>query len=390
MAESVAGQSLDTGLETVARLTPMLVGVEKIGIYQYDPLAGAFRLRHVTGLDRPAARALADRLIVLADLGLTPEDELLGSAAPWHITPPDWLGQLFGRPECYVWPLRARGDVLGALVTEPMPLLGRRLAILNGIAYQLAMAMENSRLTREVAQQERLERELEVGRDIQASFLPQAYPQADGWEICAYWQAARQVGGDFYDFIELSPGEHGPRWGIVIADVADKGVPAALFMALSRTLLRTVAIARVQPGATLGRVNDLILADARSRAIRHRLLWRARAGNRPFSLFHRRAQPAHTHSQRRRGRNGAGPGHGVGRARSCRLCNRKSSSSPATRCCSIPTGSPRRLICGKRNLGFRPCCGWRARTMPNRPVSCFRHWRRRWMLTLGKPKSLTI
>jgi sigma-B regulation protein RsbU (phosphoserine phosphatase) len=142
--------------------------------------------------------------------------------------------------------------------------LGRRLTILNGIAYQLAMAMENSRLTREVAQQERLERELEVGRDIQASFLPQSYPQAVGWEIHAFWQAARQVGGDFYDFIELAAGENGPRWGIVIADVADKGVPAALFMALSRTLLRTVAIARIHPGVTLSRVNDLILADARS------------------------------------------------------------------------------------------------------------------------------
>jgi serine phosphatase RsbU (regulator of sigma subunit) len=264
VAESVAGQLLDTGLETVARLTPILVGIEKIGIYQYDDLARAFRLRHVTGLDRPAALALADRLIALTDLGLAPEDELLTSAAPWHITLPDWLALLFGRPDCYVWPLRARGDVLGALVTEALPQLGRRLTILNGIAYQLAMAMENSRLTREVAQQERLERELEVGRDIQASFLPQSYPRAVGWEIHAFWQAARQVGGDFYDFIELAPGENGPRWGIVIADVADKGVPAALFMALSRTLLRTVAIARINPGVTLSRVNDLILADARS------------------------------------------------------------------------------------------------------------------------------
>ncbi len=264
VAESVAGQLLDTGLETVARLTPILVGMEKIGIYQYDELASAFRLRHVTGLDRPAAEALSERLIALTDLGLAPDDELLTSAAPWHLTLPDWLAALFGRPDCYVWPLRARGDVLGALVTEALPLLGRRLTILNGIAYQLAMAMENSRLTREVAQQERLERELEVGRDIQSSFLPQSYPQAAGWEINAFWQAARQVGGDFYDFIELAPGDNGPRWGIVIADVADKGVPAALFMALSRTLLRTVAIARVNPGATLARVNDLILADARS------------------------------------------------------------------------------------------------------------------------------
>lgn len=78
------------------------------------------------------------------------------------------------------------------------------------------------------------------------------------------WRAARQVGGDFYDFILLTPSANGERWGIVISEVADKGVPAALFMALSRTLLRTVAINRVSPRDTLQRINKLILSDARS------------------------------------------------------------------------------------------------------------------------------
>jgi sigma-B regulation protein RsbU (phosphoserine phosphatase) len=126
------------------------------------------------------------------------------------------------------------------------------------------MALENDRLAHEVAQQERLERELEVGRDIQASLLPQTYPQAAGWEISAFWRAARQVGGDFYDFFELHSEPGNSRWGVVIADVADKGVPAALFMALARTLLRTVAIGRGEPADTLRRVNELILSDARS------------------------------------------------------------------------------------------------------------------------------
>ncbi|HLY25805.1 MAG TPA: PP2C family protein-serine/threonine phosphatase, partial [Aggregatilineales bacterium] len=71
---------------------------------------------------------------------------------------------------------------------------------------------------------------------------------------------ARQVGGDFYDFIPLKDG----RWGIVIADVADKGVPAALFMALSRTNIRAVAFNRANPAETLARVNELLLSDSRS------------------------------------------------------------------------------------------------------------------------------
>ncbi|MCC7358181.1 MAG: GAF domain-containing protein [Anaerolineales bacterium] len=264
VAESVAGQPLEQGLETASRLTPILVGIDKLAVYQYDAPAGAFRLRQVAGLERPADSAAAALNISLGDLGLLADDPLFASEVPWRLRVPPQLLAWFGAPDCFVWPLRANGEVLGALVVEANELMGRRLTIMNGIAYQLAMAMENARLAREVAQQERLERELEVGRDIQASFLPQTYPQADGWQITAFWHSARQVGGDFYDFIALAPGENGPRWGIVIADVADKGVPAALFMALSRTLLRTVAINRIWPAETLGRVNELILSDSRS------------------------------------------------------------------------------------------------------------------------------
>jgi serine phosphatase RsbU (regulator of sigma subunit)/transcriptional regulator with GAF, ATPase, and Fis domain len=264
VAESVAGQTLESGLETVARLTPILVGIDKLLIYQWESPAQAFRARQVSGVDKPAQTALLERPVTLADLGLPEDSPLFSEPPPWHLTLPDRLAGLFGSAECYVWPLRARGDVLGALVVDVNPSLGRGLAIMNGVAYQVAMAMENARLAREVALQERLERELEVGRDIQASFLPREYPQAPGWEVSAVWRAARQVGGDFYDFIPLAPAPHGARWGVVIADVADKGVPAALFMALSRTLVRTVSINRVSPGDTLRRVNELILSDARS------------------------------------------------------------------------------------------------------------------------------
>jgi sigma-B regulation protein RsbU (phosphoserine phosphatase) len=264
VAESVAGQPLDVGLETAIRLTPMLVGIDRLAIYQYDAAVGVFRLRQLAGLDLAGADRAEAVNIHLADLGLGPEDPLFNSEPPWPLLLPQTLAGWFGSPECYIWPLRARGDVLGALVVEARPLLGRRLTILNGIAYQLAMAMENARLAHEVALQQRLERELEVGRDIQATFLPQEFPKAPGWEVAALWRAARQVGGDFYDFIPLQPAETGPRWGMVVADVADKGVPAALFMALSRTLLRTVAINRINPAETLARVNELILSDARS------------------------------------------------------------------------------------------------------------------------------
>ncbi|HLF27898.1 MAG TPA: SpoIIE family protein phosphatase [Anaerolineae bacterium] len=82
------------------------------------------------------------------------------------------------------------------------------------------------------------EHELEVGRRIQAGFLPDQLPQLPGWEIAARFQAAREVAGDFYDAFALSSGK---RMGLVIADVCGKGVGAALFMALFRSLIRAFA-----------------------------------------------------------------------------------------------------------------------------------------------------
>jgi serine phosphatase RsbU (regulator of sigma subunit) len=80
-----------------------------------------------------------------------------------------------------------------------------------------------------------LERELEIGREIQAGFLPRALPQASGWEIAAWLKSAKEVAGDFYDAFYLSSEQ---TICLVIADVCDKGVGAALFMTLFRSLLR--------------------------------------------------------------------------------------------------------------------------------------------------------
>jgi sigma-B regulation protein RsbU (phosphoserine phosphatase) len=105
-----------------------------------------------------------------------------------------------------------------------------------------------------------MSQELQLARDIQVSFLPESCPYHPGWEIAADWHAAREVGGDFYDFITLD----GDSLGLVIADVSDKGVPAALFMSLSRTLIRASALERRTPAQTLERVNELIVSDTRS------------------------------------------------------------------------------------------------------------------------------
>jgi sigma-B regulation protein RsbU (phosphoserine phosphatase) len=136
----------------------------------------------------------------------------------------------------------------------------RRVRILVGIANQAAIAIENARLQAQEAESARLGRELELAHDIQKTLLPQEAPEVEGYQIAYRWRSAREVGGDFFDFFRLGPF----RLGLVIADVSDKGVPAALYMMFARTIMRAVAFSGRDPATALERVNDLILSDSTS------------------------------------------------------------------------------------------------------------------------------
>ena len=105
-----------------------------------------------------------------------------------------------------------------------------------------------------------LERELGIARQMQLSILPTRFPAAAGCEVFANMQPARAVGGDFYDVLQLEAG----RIGLAIADVSDKGVPAALFMMSSRTLLRGAAIGCRDPGDVLKEVNNMLVSNNES------------------------------------------------------------------------------------------------------------------------------
>jgi GAF domain-containing protein len=112
------------------------------------------------------------------------------------------------------------------------------LHLLTTLANSMSVALENARLyEQEKMYRKALQRELEIGREIQAGFLPQELPRVEGWEIAASLMSAREVAGDFYDAFELPDG----NIGLVIADVCDKGVGAALFMTLFRSLIRAAA-----------------------------------------------------------------------------------------------------------------------------------------------------
>ncbi len=162
-------------------------------------------------------------------------------------------------------PLVSQGELIGLIN------LGQRLSeqdyssddrrLLNDLATQAAPAVRVAQLAQqqqiEARERERIQQELKVARLIQQTLLPKEVPQPDGWEMAAYYQPARAVGGDFYDFFTLSDG----RLGIVIGDVTDKGVPAALVMATTRALLRGAAQRSDSPGTILERANEQLCPD---------------------------------------------------------------------------------------------------------------------------------
>lgn len=132
------------------------------------------------------------------------------------------------------------------------------LDLLNAIASSAAMAVENARLYQVAVEKGRMERELQMAYKVQTSLLPAEIPQVSGWEFGARWQPAREVAGDYYDFIPCDGG----KLGLVIADVTDKGMPAALFMAFTRSIVRANVSHPASPAEGISEANRLICVES--------------------------------------------------------------------------------------------------------------------------------
>lgn len=264
----VSSADLAENLAKIVRLTPLLAGVDRCMIFMWEKGVQEFvpYTSHGLGKELMAAfHALRFKpgQMPLLDEVVRQQGRVSIEAAADSLLIPEQM-QAFQIKSVLAVPLVSKNDLFGVLLVDCTESAGafspRRISIVEGIAHQAAIAIENARLYETVLQQERMSQELRLARDIQVSFLPDSCPYRPGWEIAADWHAAREVGGDFYDFIELDA----DSMGLVIADVSDKGVPAALFMSLSRTLVRASALERRTPAETLKRVNELIMSDTRS------------------------------------------------------------------------------------------------------------------------------
>lgn len=304
VAQAVVGSSdLDEVMAAIVRITPILVGVKRCAVYLWDDQRSTFLLSQSYGIAR---QEMADDLgyYTIGEFPLLDAIRQSNRIAYYYVgdsplSPAEWYhlredefglvtGQVLrdemsgetdaGDPDkdylrkksrlLLGLPLSVKGKVLGVMLIEEEDSIHgipssyireKRLEIVTGITQQAALAIQNDLLQSEVVERERLEREMQLAREIQKTFLPERMPSLNGWDLDIRWYPARQVGGDFYDVFELEDAQ----LGLVIADVADKGMPAALFMTLVRTLIRAAIKEELSPASVLARVNDLLVPDAR-------------------------------------------------------------------------------------------------------------------------------
>jgi sigma-B regulation protein RsbU (phosphoserine phosphatase) len=270
VAQALASSNdLDDSLSRIVRLIPLLVGADHCMVLLWDEPGAKFVPGAAHGLTKRAEKALQSLYLE--------RDEVLALHEAIEQRRPVMLGDVERDNSDFAWlsasldcrcglimPLVSKSEMLGALLAGyaegARHFSDRNVSIVEGIGHQTAIAIENARLYEATLEQERTAQELRMAREIQVSFLPAECPSLPGWEIEADWRAARGVGGDFYDFIPLGAG----RIGLVIADVSDKGMPAALFMSLCRTLVRASATDIPSPAKALQRVNELLMAENRS------------------------------------------------------------------------------------------------------------------------------
>jgi len=273
-----ASENLDETLANVINLLPLLVGIDTALVYLQDEQSRRVHLRsayskswksEVEELPQTIKNGFSRSLDLIA-MNQKPVFCQIGGNSPAQWLLLDYRPFLHNNripktpdPSLVIFPLHIGNENFGFLMVyetnEGVELREKKIEIIRGVAQQLSIAIQNERLKHEMVDRERIRREFQLAQEIQKTFLPEKMPQFPGWEISVRWRPALQVGGDFYDVIPIDENQ----LGLVIADVSDKGLPAALTMTVARTLIHAAAQAGNQPAETLEQVNRLLLENSR-------------------------------------------------------------------------------------------------------------------------------
>jgi len=158
-------------------------------------------------------------------------------------------------------PLKTEQRVLGVILLaglQPITYEAHHLKLLNTVALQAGPAIEMARLYQVAIEKGRMERELQLAYQVQASLIPEKIPELNSWEFAGRWRPARELSGDYYDFIY----EENDHLGLVIGDVADKGLPSALFMVFTRSAVRTAVVQTTSPAEAIFQANRLVSRES--------------------------------------------------------------------------------------------------------------------------------
>ena len=273
-----ASENLDETLANVINLLPLLVGIDTALVYLQDEQSRRVHLRsayskswktEVEELPQTVKNGFGRSLDLIA-MNQKPVFCQMGGHSPAQWLQLDYRPFLHNNripktpdPSLVIFPLFIGNENFGFLMVyetnEGVEVREKKIEIIRGVAQQLSIAIQNEHLKHEMVDRERIRREFQLAQEIQKTFLPEKMPQFPGWEISVRWRPALQVGGDFYDVIPISDNQ----LGLVIADVSDKGLPAALTMTVARTLIHAAAQAGNPPAETLEQVNRLLLENSR-------------------------------------------------------------------------------------------------------------------------------
>jgi sigma-B regulation protein RsbU (phosphoserine phosphatase) len=243
---------LDALLQRLAEIVRRVVDFETFGVLLLDERGEELVLRKAVnfgaGLERTSFK-VSEGLCGAAVRSRAPV--LVGDVRQ----DPRYLGLVKDTLSELVVPLVHKDRVIGVLDLESPRLARfteRDVKVLEPLASQLAIAIENARLYDEILRNElRLSRELRIAREVQHALFPEASPTGAGWEASAHFRPARELGGDLYDFYDMGEG----LLGVATGDVAGKGVPAALYAAYASGTVRARAYERRAPADLLARVN---------------------------------------------------------------------------------------------------------------------------------------
>lgn len=279
VAELVASSTqLDETIEKIVNLLPLVVGVDTVFMYLLDEAKRRFFLNaklsyqwknHLRYLphsiqfskSNELGQVLKTQRPCFFKIGEEPIENWIYEIVLKCKTAEDFAD--YSDTLLMVFPLFATNEGYGLLFAleseEGIEYREKKIEIIEGIARHISLAIQNENLKREMIDRERIKREMQLAQEIQRTFLPEKLPSISGWQIAASWQPAQQVGGDFYDAFLINEDE----LAVVIADVSDKGMPAALYMTVSRTQIHAEGKLGSDPADTLKRVNDLMVQNSR-------------------------------------------------------------------------------------------------------------------------------